>query len=227
LSLERDLAVLAEAVEWPETPDLAGRLRLEPRRRSHRRRILAVVLVLLAGAAAVPEVRAAVGRVLGFAGGERVERTTEPPRPGPRLDLGAAVTLEQAQRRAGFHVGVPHAQAVLGARLGGALGDRTVSLLLPSGAVLSQRPGRAAIFAAKQVGPGVEVSWVDVNGRQAVWIGSGPRSLVVMRKDGTEQQWSAAVPGAGVLLWDHAGVALRLETRASRAEALAIAESVR
>ena len=69
--LERELATLGGAVEWPPTPDVATavRERLGPRRPSYRRRALAVVLALLAGAAAVPDVRAALGDLLGFAGG--------------------------------------------------------------------------------------------------------------------------------------------------------------
>src|SRR5215217_2182348 len=60
MTLERELAALADHVDWPATPDFAGRLELEPRRASRRRRGLALVLVAaLAGAAAVPDVRAA------------------------------------------------------------------------------------------------------------------------------------------------------------------------
>jgi hypothetical protein len=229
-SLERELATLAEAVDWPQTPDVAGaiRPRLEPRRPSHRRRALAAALALaVAGAAAVPDVRAAVGDILGFAGGERVERVPEVPRTAPRLDLGRPVTLAQARRDAGFPVRVPAGTRNPQVRMGGALGDRTVSLLLGPDAILSQRPGQAAIFAAKQVPPGVEVRFVDVDGAQGVWIGEGPRVLVVQRDAHSAEEWSAALPGAGVLLWDRDGVALRLETRGDAAEALALARTVR
>jgi hypothetical protein len=227
--LEHELATLAEAVEWPGTPDVAGAIapRLAPRRRSYRGRILAVALVLVAGAAAVPDVRAAVGRILGFAGGEQVQRVPEVPRNAPRLDLGRPVTLARARREAGFRVAVPAGARDPQVRLGGALGDRTVSLLLGRDAILSQRPGQAAIFAAKQVPPGVEVRFVDVDGARGVWIGEGPRVLIVERDSVTSEEWSAALPGAGVLLWDRDGVALRLETRGDAAEALALARSVR
>jgi hypothetical protein len=227
--LERELTTLGDVVEWPPTPDAAGAIRdrLAPRRPTPWRRMLAVVLVLLAGAAAVPDVRAAVGRLLGFAGGERIERTEEVPRNAPRLDLGRPVTLAEARRRAGFHVGVPSGAGTPDVRLGGALGDRTVSLLLGPDAILSQRPGQAAIFAAKQVMDRVEVRFVKVAGADGVWIGRGPRSVITMRPDGTEATWSAALPGAGVLLWDREGVALRLEIRGDLAEAMRIAESVR
>jgi hypothetical protein len=227
MSLEREVASLQDTVDWPATPDLAARLALEPRRprRGHRRRAVALVLVALAGAAAVPDVRAAVGRVLGVAGGERVERTSEPPRPAPRLDLGAAVSLEEARRRAGFRVAAP--PGVTGVRVGGALGDRTLSLLLGPDAILSQRPGRAAPFATKEVPPAVGVDTERVGLDAAIWIDAGPRTLLVRRDDGTQARWAAALPGAGVLLWDRAdGVAMRLETRGTRREALRLAASV-
>jgi hypothetical protein len=227
MTLDRDLAALAGHVDWPPTPDIAGRLELHPRRAAPRRRAIAVVLVAaLAGAAAVPDVRAAVGDLLGFAGGERVERVTKRPPPAPRLDLGASVSLAEARRAAGFHVGVPDG-SVTGVRLGGALGTRTVSMLLADGSILSQRPGRAALIATKQVPPGVEVRRVEVGGENAVWIAEGPRRLVVLGEGGAQKTWSAALPGAGVLLWDHEGVALRLETRGTMEDALRVGRSVR
>jgi hypothetical protein len=227
MTLDRDLAALADHVDWPPTPDVAGRLDLRPRRATPRRRAIAVVLVAaLAGAAAVPDVRAAVGDLLGFAGGERVERVPQPPAPGPRLDLGASVSLAEARSAAGFDVGVPSGP-VTAVRLGGTLGDRTVSLLLADGAILSQRPGRAALIAAKQVPPGVEVRRLEIDGEDAIWIGEGPRQLIVLRDGDAEETWSAALPGAGVLLWDRGGVALRLETRGTEDDAVRIARSVR
>jgi hypothetical protein len=228
MTLDRELTALADQVDWPPTPDIAGRLDLEPRRASHRRRGIALLLVAaVAGAAAVPDVRAAVGDLLGIAGGERVERVSEPPGPARRLDLGTAVTLQEARRAAGFDVGVP-AGRLTGVRLGGALGDRTVSLLLPSGAILSQRPGRGTIFAMKQVPPGVEVRHLTVGGADAIWIGAGPRQLIIQRPDGMETEWSAALPGAGVLLWDRPdGVVARLEVRGTVDDAVRIAESIR
>jgi hypothetical protein len=77
------------------------------------------------------------------------------------------------------------------------------------------------------VPPGVEVRFVDVGGSRGVWIGEGPRVLVVQRDAHSSQEWSAALPGSGVLLWDREGVALRLETRGGAAEALALARTVR
>jgi hypothetical protein len=227
MSLERDLAALAGVVDWPDTPDVASRVRLEPRRSSIRRRAIAVALVLVAGAAAVPDVRAAIGRVLGFAGGERVERVQDVPRNLPRLDLGAPVSLDEARRRVRFPLQLPADVGKPAVRLGGALGDETVSVLLDSGAILSQRAGQAAIFAAKQVEPQVEVRFLRVAGAPGAWVDRGPRAILVLREDGTDTMWSAALPGAGVLLWDRDGVALRLEIRGTLEEALRIAESVR
>src|SRR4051794_11332039 len=111
--LEHELRELA--VEWPETPDIAGSLALAPAPR--RRWILgrpawqlavAVVALVVAVAMAVPPTRAAVLDVLGLSSTVRIERR-EPvvSKFASGLSLGKPVSLEEARRRAGFPVRVP------------------------------------------------------------------------------------------------------------------------
>ena len=145
----------------------------------------------------------------------------------PPLDLGPSVSLAEARRRARFHVFVPTGAGTPAVRLGGALGDRTVSLVLGSDTILSERAGQGGILVAKRLGQHVEVRFIRVAGSEGIWIEDGPRTIAISRPDGSEATWSAALPGAGVLLWDREGVALRLETRRGFADALRIAESVR
>jgi hypothetical protein len=114
-----------------------------------------------------------------------------------------------------------------GVRLGGDLAGGAVSLLYGTDTVLTQVPDRTVIAAVKQVGPGVTVQPVDVAGATGFWLGRGPRVLVLPGPDGSPARLRAALPGAGVLLWDRGRVAVRLETRRGMAEALAIARSLR
>jgi hypothetical protein len=134
--LERALADLAAALEFPATPDLAGAVaaRLEeapapgPARVGHRGRpagrpgwrrlaVAGLVAVLLAAAVLVasPGTREAVARRLGLRG-VGVELGGPPPptvttHPAEPLDLGLGerVTLAEARRRVGFPVLVPGA----------------------------------------------------------------------------------------------------------------------
>lgn len=236
--LEHELRALE--VDWPPTPDLSGPVAQRLAETSQRAapaplvaRLRPVwVLAALAGAAlaaalAVPPVRAALARVLGLAGGERVERVERVPR-GARLDLGRPATLAEARRRAGFRLGVPRRLGPPDAvRLGGDLAGGAISLLYGRDTVLTELPRATVVVAIKQVGPGVAVRQVDVAGARGFWIARGPRALLLPGANGRPAVRRAALPGAGVLLWDRNGVGYRLETRRPLAEALAIARSAR
>ena len=128
--LERTLTRLGGELDWPQTPDLAPRVREQlrqaqqaPARRRRRlgdllppaglRRSLVLALVallLLAGTvfAAVPSVRDAVLEFFGLQGAtvERVERLPTPPPERP-LDLGTRTTLDDAPARLAFDPLVP------------------------------------------------------------------------------------------------------------------------
>jgi hypothetical protein len=123
--LERMLSSLGREVDWPPTPDLAGRVmtRLDEEPAPARRRLsaflppaglrrslalAAVALLLLAGAAfaAVPGVRDAVLDFFGLQGATVERRETLPTPPPERpLDLGDRTTLDDAQL--GFEPLVP------------------------------------------------------------------------------------------------------------------------
>ncbi|MCW2997427.1 MAG: hypothetical protein JWQ20_1652 [Conexibacter sp.] len=243
--LDRSLKELATATSWPATPDVATHVRAQidagsplqapPQRVRHGR---AVVAALAVAAAAVSPVGATVARLIGVAGGERVERITTTPggrgAPGAaprlrRLDLGRRVPLATAGRIAGFRVRRPRPTngANVEARVGGALGPRSVSLLLADDAILTQTPGSATLGATKLIGPSTPVARVTINGAPGLWIARGSRVVRILDRRRRVVDWRTALPSSGVLLWDRAGIALRLETTRSLTEALSIARTVR
>ncbi|MEJ7784851.1 MAG: hypothetical protein WKF96_08610 [Solirubrobacteraceae bacterium] len=247
--LEQSLTELATTADWPATPDVAVSVLARisavspaptPRERSRRRQRTAgtaLVASLVVAAAAVSPVGATVARLIGVAGGERVERdTTTPGRATPdaaprlrRLDLGRPVRLATAGRLAGFRVlgPTPPAGGTVEVRLGGALGPRSVSLLLADDVILTQTPGFATLGAEKLIGPSTPVVRVSVNSAPGLWIARGSRVVRILDRRRSVVDWRTALPGSGVLLWDRNGLALRLETTRPLAEALSIARTVR
>lgn len=247
--LEQSLTELATTTDWPATPDVAVSVLARisdaapspspPQGGQRRRRTAGAALVasLVVAAAAVSPVGATVARLIGVAGGERVQRvTTTPGRATPdaaprlrRLDLGRPVPLATAGRLAGFRVlgPAPPAGGTVEVRIGGALGPRSVSLLLADDTILTQTPGSATLGAGKLIGPSTPVVRVSVNGAPGLWIARGSRVVRILDRRRSVVDWRTALPGSGVLLWDRASLALRLETTRPLPEALSIARSVR
>ena len=114
--LEQELRALAPLVEWPDEPDVAravaARLTAPPARRRPSLRVgvaLAVILLALAVALAVPPARTAIFDWLGI-GSARIELVDElPPLPltAPVELLGQPTTLADARARAGFPIASP------------------------------------------------------------------------------------------------------------------------
>lgn len=120
--IERSLDLLGEALDWPATPELAGRVhariqaaRAEPRPWFQSRWAVAAAIALLAVAAllAYTPSRDAIARWLNLHTTiTRVgELPTPPPQPsgplGKRLGLGEPTTLVQAQSEVSWHILVP------------------------------------------------------------------------------------------------------------------------
>src|SRR3989440_9844572 len=99
MNLERELRAIE--VDWPPTPEL--RLVLEPRGRRSRRPLYAAValaLVALAAAFAVPQSRGAILRFLHL-GGESIEFVETLPPAGTRpLDAGLGPPVSEPEARA-------------------------------------------------------------------------------------------------------------------------------
>jgi hypothetical protein len=197
-------------VDWPDAPDVAGRLRLRRRRRLLVP-VLAAAVLVVAAAFAVPQSRSAILRFFHIRG-VTVERVG---------------TLPQAQERSlaaglGHAVDDAGARAVLGsAFLPAAHGqlyerDGIVSALLPGPVLLSEFG--APEFLKKFMTSSIE--WVQVApGLQGLWI-SGARHVVFF-------------PGASprlagnVLVWATDTRTFRLEGRdLTRDDALRLAQAI-
>jgi len=240
--LERRLAELAGEVEWPPAPDLRPAVRAgiaRARRRHVRLLLVAAVLAaaLVAGAAAA----ASIG--LRGATIQRVPRVASPS-PGPpgalgtRLDLGDRYgALADAEAAAGFRALVPSSlgqpDEVYYRRSPGVLtlvyhprpdlpatADPEVGALVMEAAdsVDGQSFGKLA-------GPGTSVRPVTVNGGRGFWISGAEHGFFIYRGGGGQgDQFRLA---GDVLIWNQAGLVVRIESGLDEPRALALAGTVR
>lgn len=232
-TLERELRDLAPYV-FPPTPDLVPGVRARlaaPRRPQRRWLLVAVAALALAGSAA------AAPLVLDWLGirGARVTRANELPPVRAQLEppfFGEPVTLETARRTTSFPVrvpeelGEPDAVYVRDDVAGG-----MVTLVWGEGpryrAALSTWYGRSTeLTIDKVVGPGTTAERLGVGSGRGVWIEGRPHTVSFVGIDGEYRLEQVHLAG-NVLLWERGPLSLRLEADVSRAEALAIARSLR
>jgi hypothetical protein len=252
--LEHPLVELGHEIQFPSAPGLpavvgrrlrtpgAGR-RLEdttpapstaPIRfpRDSRRTLLLVAAVLLAVFAVAAAVRLSIGSVT-------IREDREPSAPPTAVESGTAVgrptTLERAQASVGFEISLPRALGspdfVAVDRPPG-YGERVVLAWdpgeglppiegLPYGALLTEFHGDLET-AGKLVFEGSSrYEELEFDGRPAVWI-TGRHELDLPTSSGVRR---FLVTG-NVLLWEHEGVTLRLETALSMDQAILVARSV-
>ena len=228
--LEARLSELA--VDWPEAPDVAPRVRARlearPRRRLWPR--IAVPVAVLALVAAVPPARSTVLDWLGL-DGVKIERVPKAPTPAPRitpLDLGERVPLASA-KLVPSELGAP--DAVYRA-------DDVVTLLyrprggLPesentgAGALITQLPGRTnEIYIHKFAGPNTKVERVTIDGEPGFWLAGASHGVLYEHPSGAVREAPARLAGH-TLIWQRGAVTLRLEADITKERALAIARSV-
>jgi hypothetical protein len=237
--LEHALRQLGGMVEFPPEPDLAAgvrrRLGEAPSRRWAPRRIalvaLAVLVVAVGAALAVPSARTAVLEWLGIKG-VKVTRVETLPKVSllNEFGLGERVSLAEARRRAPWLVepqldsldppdqiyyssSVPHGQVSF------LWGSKTEVQLL-----MTQATGE--VFAEKMLGPGTDVERANVDGRPGVWLTGDPHVFLYRDSRGNIRQETARL-ARNTLLWQHDELTVRLEGELSKGEALEIARSVR
>jgi hypothetical protein len=240
-TLELMLRDAGAHLDWPPTPDLASavadRIATEsapervrrPRLRRPLALAMAALLVLAAGASAIPGIREPVLDFLGLRS-VKVERVPRPLPvvPGAKLDLGRRTTLPAARRALYFTPLVPSG-----------LGDPVVYYeRFPPGGQLAlvYRQGRLFItevqgevetqFLFKFVGPGAKVDPVSVGGGRGIWLHGRPHQYAYADKTGKIRSDTVRLAG-NVLLWRSVGLLLRLEGARSKEEALRIARSAR
>jgi hypothetical protein len=237
--LELALRQLGAAVEFPPEPDLTAgvrrRLGESPARRWAPRRLVAValaVIVLAVGAAmAVPSARTAVLEWLGIKG-VKVTRVETLPKASLLNDfgLGERVSLAEARRRAPwlvepqldsldppdqiyFSTSVPLGQVSF------LWGSKTEVQLL-----MTQAQGEA--FAEKMLGPGTEAEPSNVDERPGIWMTGDPHVFLFRDRRGNIREETARL-ARNTLLWQHDELTVRLEGELSKSAALEIARSVR
>jgi hypothetical protein len=222
MDLGRELTGLSAEVSWPQTPRL--RPQLVPRRRDLRRPLLAAValaLVALAAALAVPQSRAAILRFfhLGAASVQLVERLPAAQERPLGADLGPVVPAAAARGALHQKLLLPplspppplHVQ------------NEIVSLLLRyqgETVLLSEVYDAEGILLKKLAGSGTRVEPVRVAGRRGLWLSGGPHVFF----------FPGAPPriAGNVLLWQSNSLTLRLEGRTlTSADAERFAQSLR
>jgi hypothetical protein len=232
LELERTLRALP--VEWPETPDLAARLRLPERGRARRPRwALAVALALVAALAAtlaVPQSRSAFLRILHL-GGEEIHIVEELPPVPPRLDLevalGTRTTLAEARRRASFMLRVPNEAP-----------DRVYVGEQGAVTLLYGTPARVRALITESRGDVIQklfsksatnrthIEYLRVNDNEGGFITGAPHQVYVLGPDGYPVDYTLRL-AENVLLWSDGGIAFRIEGDFTKQEALELAAQLR
>ncbi|GAA3244452.1 hypothetical protein [Nonomuraea helvata] len=210
----------------PRAPGRRDDGRRPPAGRGRRARwkiVTAVVLVVIAITAATPQGRAAVVRILRFAGIElRVGETTPPPvtttapMPGEHTVQPDKVSGQvKFQVKTVKALGDPKSVTV-------ADNGRVVSMFWPDGVRLDQFDGSLDPVIFKKLGP----PWPDyarVGLHEAWWIpGKHPLGYIV-RQDGTEVPLRQAGP---TLIWQQDAVNYRLEGLRTKEEAVRVATSL-
>jgi hypothetical protein len=212
--LERALASLAADVDWPPTPrfeplELVSAAQTAPPPSRRRRRALvlaiAVALVALGVALAVPQARSAIFRFL-HVGGVTVERVATLPAAEERelaADLGTPISTDTAEALLGGPVVLPETNGT--PMLYGQGSIVSVVLATPEPVLLSQVRSSDGVAVMKKVaGSETGTEWVelapDVYG---LWITGRPH--VVFFPDAPPRL------AGNVLLWERDGVTFRLE----------------
>jgi hypothetical protein len=245
-AIESTLFELGGQIDWPEQADqtqaVLRRLSAPPRR-AQRRWVPVTAAIILAAASILllsPGAREAVADLLGVAGIEvRFGEEAEPP-VGAELDLGEAVTLEEATGAVEFELSVPeltgNPDAVYlsprpsqgrvsmiweGDETLPAAGDANIGLIYSQFAL---DLADDEVFV-KSVRPDNGVRVVDIAGIIGLWIDGAPHVITYEDAAGNIEEEETRLAG-NVLMWERAGVTHRIETTLPLGQALALAESI-
>ena len=237
-ALELQLRALGHELDFPPEQDLApavlDQLSLSGARPFPWRRAaalaFALVAIAVAAAFAVPQARTAILRFFHI-GGETIIRVETLPSAVERAQaggLGTPFSRAEAERRLGFHLVLP--------RFKGAEANRVYVLGDSLGTVIVRSHGRPVLLSEfsspgemglKKLTLGTTtVQWVRVNGRDAIWIQGGTHTLTYFDRQLTFRERTIRIHG-NVLVWVRGRTTLRLEGNISRADAIALAETIR
>jgi hypothetical protein len=243
--LERMLADAGQAAEWPPAPDMAPavarHIREErpasvPRRRFRMRRPVALafaaLLLLTAGAAAVPAIRDPILDFLGLRS-VKIERVPSLPKlppktqAGARLGLGTRTDFVAAWKQVQFTPGLPSGLGNAEVYVDTTTPGGRISLVYRGGKLLlMELEGNLVLqFLAKFIPPGTTVERVMVQGERGLWIHGALHEFAYQDANGEFRTESVRLAG-DTLLWRSKGLLMRLEGAKTKAEALRIANSV-
>ena len=194
---------------------------------------VAVLVVAIGAAFAVPSARTAILRWLGLEH-VRVVRVDQlpPTRRAVASDLGTRVSLREARRLLPFEPLRLRAQpdAVFvqrgpgGARLSfvyGAVARPRLTLSEFQGTGVTQ-------YIEKLVGEGTKVERVDVDGEPGLWLSGKPHAVFFENPNEPRLIYPDEPLLAGnTLVWERRGLTLRIEGDLSKADALRLASSLR
>jgi hypothetical protein len=229
--LEQRLQALGPELAFPPGPDLApavlARLDRRPFAWNRVAVALAVLVVALGAALAVPQARSALLRWFHLDGVtvERVDTLPQAEERSKAHGLGRPFTREEAERRLGFELALP------------ANAPKTVYVLDRSlGTVVLEAHGRpvllsefqpvASALLKKAASNKTVVEPARANGRDGLWLEGGPHTLTYFDRLGQFQERTVLIRG-NVLIWTRPDLTLRLEGRLTKAQALELARQIR
>jgi hypothetical protein len=227
----RDIAAALTPASLAARQGVARRLRRPPSRRAVL--VAAALLLVVAGSAL------AAGVVPGIELRRSPQQTdtTGPPLVSDDAFLGTRTTLRAARATVDFPIRVPELPGHPQVYVAGTRGRQRVSLLygasddLPpigptrAGLLVTQFRGHADDAVLRKIaGPGVDVAAVSVGDAPAWWI-SGAHEVAVL--DGDRVVTERVRYADRTLLWSLDGVTLRVEAAVPRAQAIALAASMR
>jgi hypothetical protein len=228
--LEQRLQALGPELGFPPEPDLAPAVlaRLDRRPFPWNRAVLAlaVLVVALGAALAVPQARSALQRWFHLVGVtvERVDTLPQAEERSKAQGLGSPLTREQAEERLGFELALPDKA------------PKTVYVLDRSlGTVVLEAHGRPVLLSEfqpvafsllkKAAGSKTTVEPARVNGRDGLWLEGGPHTLTYFDRLGQFQERTVLIRG-NVLIWTRPNLTLRIEGRLTKAQALELAREI-
>ena len=250
--LERALRDLGRRYPYPPTPNLAATVRTrivvrpiapvrpiarwrDPRRLA----LVAAVLLVLAGAAALinPATRDVIAHFFHVRGVVITRVSSPQPSISPNpLALGHRTTLEEARSQVDFTIALPPAlgvpdavyvdSTVVGGEVALAYNPRPGIPLVPEtglGVLVTEfRGDLSPQLILKQAEPGTRIEETSVNGDPGWWLEGEPHMIVVIESPDRVRPETLRL-AANTLVWEHAGVTYRIESKLSKAEAMRIA----
>jgi hypothetical protein len=231
--LEQQLRELGRELAYPQEPDLApavlGRLDRRPFPWRRAALALALLMVALAAAFAVPQARTALLRWFHLRGVtvERVETLPSAVERSQAQGLGRPVARAEAERELGFRLVLPRFAGGEPSRVYVLAGSLATVIVRDHDKSLLLSEFRATKFDVlkKLVGGRSVVEPVRVDGSPGLWIEGPPHTLTYFDQLGQFHEKTVRIHG-NVLLWTHGELTLRLEGRLSKAQALRIAREI-